>query len=849
MIPVILDKRKSKTRSGRAFNKLVAYVEGNTARGQQHAVLPNQKFENILNYTTSHKMGRTGVHKCIAIRTHCLTDISSASLEMNAIAARNTRCKDPAFHFVLTWPEFERPSHDLIFEAAEHAIKSLGLGEHQYVLAIHIDTDNLHCHAAVNRIHPATFKSRNIEWANKTMHLAARQSEIKHGWTHDNGIYIVEVDGQSNKTIVLNPDHDHTVAHVHHDYEQDNSLPAWHDPESLESWLRTKVAKVLRRDLPDLTSWHALHVWLAKYGIKLSDSGGGGMRLHVTSAESGEELEIAASKVLRILKRVELEHRWGKFTTEITTPFVVPDLSHLSPKQIRQGVDRYLKSGLNRGIPPPHNILEDEIKRQQDMAAGVANVPVEFLASNDASRDGSKRAERRVQRAAARSDLRQRFAHYCRLVRDEDVGYSTAARELRAERSQKLQAIRAFYKAANSQARKEHHIGNPDRLSAMADIFNENIQLKLHVESDFQDKSRKLRALRVPPLGWREWLYEQSNLGDQAALSALRGIVYQAQRDAKRGSACAPDVQEFGQAINADAYREEQFKIVMSRLLEEEKREIAIRAAQSNSMRPFEVDALLRGYANMQWRVTGNGNVEYSDKSGVHKFTDRGNRITFDRVHVTDEEIRYALMHARQKFGNQLTLTGDDPVFVARMACQASDMGIQILNPELQVVIAGYRHQCELDYAEELRALSVPHESMEVITQAKSNEPAQREGLIDDVQLSEQSASLPIGAPVEQTPQERLRTLVLAIDPLAEFVMPDSEVVHVQYHGPIAVTLPTQLGNLSHGFAQHLGRGVYALHLIPVPENHNEASLEVHYRDGQLVSCAPENGAGKGRGE
>ncbi|MEQ1916805.1 MAG: LPD7 domain-containing protein, partial [Gallionella sp.] len=479
----------------------------------------------------------------------------------------------------------------------------------------------------------------------------------------------------------------------------------------------------------------------------------------------------------------------------------------------------------------------------------AANAPVEVHGSKNASRDGTKRAERRVQRAAARAQLRQRFAHYCRLVRHEDIGYSATVRELRAERSQKLQAIRAFDKADNSHARKDYRIGNPDRLSAMAEIYIENIQLKLHVESDFQDKSRKLRALRVPPLGWREWLYEQSNLGDQAALSALRGIVYQAQRDAKRGSACAPDVQEFGQAINADAYREEQFKIVMSRLLEEEKREIAIRAAQSNSMRPFEVDALLRGYANMQWRVTGNGNVEYSDKSGVHKFTDRGNRITFDRVHVTDEEICYALMHARQKFGNQLTLTGDDPVFVARMACQASDMGIQILNPELQLVIAGYRHQCELDDAEELRTLSASDESMEVLTQPTSNKPEQRKGLIDDVQLSEQSASLPIGAPVEQTPQERLRTLVLAIDPLAEFVMPDSEVVHVQYHGPIAVTLPTQLGNLSHGFAQHLGRGVYALHLIPVPENHNEASLEVHYRDGQLVSCAPENGAGKGRGE
>ena len=52
---------------------------------------------------------------------------------------------------------------------------------------MHGNTDNRHCHVAVSRIHPITFKSRNIEWAHKTLHYAARQSEIKHGWTVDNG--------------------------------------------------------------------------------------------------------------------------------------------------------------------------------------------------------------------------------------------------------------------------------------------------------------------------------------------------------------------------------------------------------------------------------------------------------------------------------------------------------------------------------------------------------------------------------------------------------------------------------------------------------------------------------------
>ena len=58
---------------------------------------------------------------------------------------------------------------------------------------------------------------------------------------------------------------------------------------------------------------------------------------------------------------------------------------------------------------------------------------------------------------------------------------------------------------------------------------------------------------------------------------------------------------------------------------------------------------------------------------------------------VTDEEIRLALAHAEQKFGGRITLTGDDPAFTERMARLADDMGITVLNPELQPIIAAHR--------------------------------------------------------------------------------------------------------------------------------------------------------------
>ena len=256
MLPIIPDQHKSTVAISKQFNDLVAYCQNSQQTEKLYAVSQTQKFGDILNYTTQQQDRRSNVEKCIAVRTHGVLDISTATVEMNAVAAQNTRCKAPAFHFILTWPEHEYPSPDAIFDAAEHAIKTLKLAEHQYVLAVHIDTDNIHCHVAVNRIHPKTFKSRNIEWAKKTLHLAARQSEIKHGWTNDNGIYIVETSPAGNKSIVLNSSLAKS-ANAKKDYVQSHqvqksTLPAWHDPESLSAWIKTDVSRELKKVLPKL---------------------------------------------------------------------------------------------------------------------------------------------------------------------------------------------------------------------------------------------------------------------------------------------------------------------------------------------------------------------------------------------------------------------------------------------------------------------------------------------------------------------------------------------------------------------------------------------------------------------
>ncbi|MES2879176.1 MAG: relaxase/mobilization nuclease domain-containing protein [Pseudomonadota bacterium] len=864
VVPVIPSQRQFKSNAGKRFNDLVSYLEGDKGqeRGPRHEL--TDQFGEMLDYATSELDPTSEGEKCIALRTHGVNSLETASIEMNAVSRKNTRCDDPVYHFILSWPEHERPEPPSIFDAAVHAINALGLGEHQYVIAVHGNTDNMHCHIAVNRIHPLTFLSHHIEWATTTLHYAARESEIKHGWSHDNGIYIVQVDGQGNKTIALNPAHakevDGVPRHAHSDVRRDSLLPAWHDPESLESWLKTKVAKALKEDLPDLSSWHALHVWLEKRSIKLVDTGGGGLRLQATSSETSEILDMAASKGLRLLKRAELEKRWGPFSTPVSVPVVTTDLSNLSTQQILKGVEHVISNTLDRGIPPPDHVLRAQADSEGSLAAessGVHDVPhgrmdaerykpglslpgslpdgvgdreagsdSDVRRAGDApgggrgrseqiggGRDYEQRAVRREQRAAARKDLRERFAHYRRLVRSGDSGFVLQSQTLRAGLSEAKKEIKAGVKAARAAVPKS--LAHDVRLLSFVEIDAEALRRRQQLETEYQLKRTALTAERTPPLSWRTWLTRQADLGDQAALSALRGIVYQAQRDAKRDG---QDLVEDDQDLGSPGAREKQYQKVVGRLLDEERKEIAIRAASVRSLRPYELDALLIRQAGMKWRVTGNGNVEYRDLENSHLYTDRGNRVTFDRVMVTNEEIQLALLHAQSKFGRQITLTGDDVEFAQRMACLADDMGLIVLNPDLQATIELHRA------SRKEKAAMLPTQPLQEAVHVMP------EALV---------AQTPAGAS-----EAILQAKVMAIDPQATFVSADTTSAAV-YLGPVAA----EVDEPATGFAQHIGRGVYVIHTVTPPTDHEGRTIEVKYHDGQARLSVPKSAPSRGRGD
>ena len=79
---------------------------------------------------------------------------------MREIAATqwlNTRAKSPrTYHLIISLRAGENPDAQTLRVIEERFCNALGYAEHQRVSVVHHDTDNVHIHVAINKIHPRT---------------------------------------------------------------------------------------------------------------------------------------------------------------------------------------------------------------------------------------------------------------------------------------------------------------------------------------------------------------------------------------------------------------------------------------------------------------------------------------------------------------------------------------------------------------------------------------------------------------------------------------------------------------------------------------------------------------------
>lgn len=223
------------------------------------------------------------------------TDPDVAALAMDAIAEKSERCKQPAYHLIISFDKNDaakrKVSPEVMRTIAERAIERLGLGEHQALIFAHKDTEHPHLHILANRVHPVTGKAQTMRFDKTRMLDFAREQAAEFG---------------------LNPPRERALAKERTSGRSPGDGEYWRArregrlPD--EAFGRQEVADIKRTiwgDFQDATNWGDLAERLEARGLSLRRKGQG---LVLTDGERVVKLS-ALGKNIRMR---DLEQRFDR---------------------------------------------------------------------------------------------------------------------------------------------------------------------------------------------------------------------------------------------------------------------------------------------------------------------------------------------------------------------------------------------------------------------------------------------------------------------------------------------------------------------------------------------------------
>ena len=130
---------------------------------------------------TLERVGEVRITNCAA------QTLGAAVAEMLATQHLNTRARgDRTFHLIVSFQAGEQPTPEQLRTIEERICQSLGFAEQQRVSVVHHDTDNLHMHVAINKIHPTRHTMHEPYLAYRTLAQACARLERELGLRVDN---------------------------------------------------------------------------------------------------------------------------------------------------------------------------------------------------------------------------------------------------------------------------------------------------------------------------------------------------------------------------------------------------------------------------------------------------------------------------------------------------------------------------------------------------------------------------------------------------------------------------------------------------------------------------------------
>lgn len=238
-------------------------------------------FAGLVKYVTDEqeKNERVGV---VSV-SNCESDRPDAAvLEIINTQGKNTRAEsDKTFHLVLSFPPGEQPDAVILKEIETKICDGLGYGEHQRLSVVHHDTDNLHIHIAINKIHPTRYTIHDPYYGHKVLGRLCETLEQEFG--------LSQVNHKARNTASEN----HAA-----DMESHAGV------ESLLGWIKRECLDQMQVAI----SWADMHRIMQEHGLELKERGNG----LVIANQDG--LMVKVSSVARELSKGKLEDKLGAFS-------------------------------------------------------------------------------------------------------------------------------------------------------------------------------------------------------------------------------------------------------------------------------------------------------------------------------------------------------------------------------------------------------------------------------------------------------------------------------------------------------------------------------------------------------
>lgn len=265
------------------------------------------RTSGVVSYITAPE-NKNALEKCVYHEAvNFISDnLKSQTAEMISLSQEAVKSKDPIEHFVISWKSNERPTPEQASEAAAILIKQCGLVGHQYIIGLHVDTDNMHLHIAVNRVHPDTCKVVKINkgFDKEAGHQAIAIIEKVHGWSSE-----VNARYRTNDKAELIIDPETKRPQIFESAEKLQQPTAKAQAMEIETGQKSAQRVGIENAAPIIaqaTSWKELHANMAAAGMQYQRKGSGAV------VQVGDEL-VKASDISRTASLSALQKRFGPY--------------------------------------------------------------------------------------------------------------------------------------------------------------------------------------------------------------------------------------------------------------------------------------------------------------------------------------------------------------------------------------------------------------------------------------------------------------------------------------------------------------------------------------------------------